>query len=137
MEAFSASLSLCAGNSPVTCEFPHKGQWREALMFSLICAWINSWVNNGDAGNLKRHRAHYDVIVMCYFFHIWSCSIIADFSPVIHILYIYTFYYTMDLLREKFQWILLLYMKPISFQSKASVVCSITAATSMYFYLRN
>ena len=23
---------------------PHKGQWREALMFSLICAWINAWV---------------------------------------------------------------------------------------------
>ena len=25
---------------------PHKVQWREALMFSLICAWINGWVNN-------------------------------------------------------------------------------------------
>ena len=24
----------------------HKGQWRGALMFSLICAWINGWVNN-------------------------------------------------------------------------------------------
>ena len=43
---------------------PHKGQWREALMFSLICAWINSWVNNGEAGDLRRHCAHYDVIVM-------------------------------------------------------------------------
>ena len=42
----------------------HKGQWRGALMFSLICAWINGWVNNGEAGDLKRHRAHYDVIVM-------------------------------------------------------------------------
>ena len=43
---------------------PHKGQWRGALMFSLICAWTNGWVNNGEAGDLRRHRAHYDVIVM-------------------------------------------------------------------------
>ena len=33
-------------------------------MFSLICAWINAWVNNSEAGVLRRHRAHYDVIVM-------------------------------------------------------------------------
>ena len=43
---------------------PHKGQWRGALMFSLICAWINGWVNKREAGDLRRHRAHYDVIVM-------------------------------------------------------------------------
>ena len=43
---------------------PHKGQWRGALMFYLICAWINDWVNNGEAGYLIRHRAHYGVIVM-------------------------------------------------------------------------
>ena len=45
---------------------PHKGQWRGALMFSLICAWINSWLNNHVASDLGRHRAYYDVIVMCY-----------------------------------------------------------------------
>ena len=43
---------------------PHKGQWRGALMYSLICVWINGWVNNRKAGQLRRHRAHYDVIVM-------------------------------------------------------------------------
>ena len=43
---------------------PHRGQWRGALMFSLICARINGWVNDGEAGDLRRHRAHYDVIVM-------------------------------------------------------------------------
>ena len=43
---------------------PHKGQWRGALMFSLICVWINVWVNNRAAGDLRRYRAHYDVIVM-------------------------------------------------------------------------
>ena len=43
---------------------PHKGQWRGPLMFSLICAWINGWVNNREAGYMRRHRAHYDVTVM-------------------------------------------------------------------------
>ena len=48
--------------SPVN--YPHKGQWRGALMFSLICVWINGWVNNGEAGDLRRYRAYYDVTVM-------------------------------------------------------------------------
>ena len=43
---------------------PDKGQWRGALMFSLICVWINGWVNIRKAGDLRRFRAHYDVIVM-------------------------------------------------------------------------
>ena len=43
---------------------PHKGQWRRALMFSLIYGWINGWVNNRKAGDLRRHRGHYDVTVM-------------------------------------------------------------------------
>ena len=48
--------------SPVN--FSHKGQWRGALVFSLICVWINGWVNNLEAGDLRRYRAHYDVTVM-------------------------------------------------------------------------
>ena len=36
---------------------PHKGQWRRALMFSLICVWIN------DCVYLRRHLEHYDVII--------------------------------------------------------------------------
>ena len=43
---------------------PHKGQWRRALIFSLICVWINDWVNNGEAGDLRPYRAYYDVTVM-------------------------------------------------------------------------
>ena len=43
---------------------PHKGQWRGALMFSLIWVWKDGWVNSGEAGDLKRHRANYDVSVM-------------------------------------------------------------------------
>ena len=48
---------------------PHKGQWRGALMFSLICVWIKGRGNNGEAGDLRRNRAHYDVIVMKYWFY--------------------------------------------------------------------
>ena len=61
---FRITGTLCGKihRSPVNS--PHKGQWRGALMFSLICAWINGWVNNSEAGDLRCHRAHYDAIVM-------------------------------------------------------------------------
>ena len=42
----------------------HRGQWRGALIFSLICAWINGWVNNRGAGDLRRRHVHYYVTVM-------------------------------------------------------------------------
>ena len=43
---------------------PHKGQWRGALVFSLVCAWINSGVNNRADGDVGCHRTHYDVTVL-------------------------------------------------------------------------
>ena len=43
---------------------PHKGQWRGVLMLYLICAGINGWVNNREAGDMRRHQAHNDVTVM-------------------------------------------------------------------------
>ena len=46
---------------------PHKGQWRGTLMFSLISARINGWVNNREAGDLRRILPHYDVIVMFHY----------------------------------------------------------------------
>ena len=55
---------FCAGNSPVPGEFPSQSQWRLDLMFSLICVWTNSWINNRDVGYLRRHRDHYYVTVM-------------------------------------------------------------------------
>ena len=64
METFSALLAICAGNSPVPVNSPHKGQWCGTLMFSLICVWINGWVNNREAGDLRRYRTHYDVTAM-------------------------------------------------------------------------
>ena len=63
-ETFSALLALWGVNPPVTDGFPHKGQWRGALTFSLICAWTNGSANDWDAGDLKRHRAHCDVTVI-------------------------------------------------------------------------
>ena len=43
---------------------PHKGQWHGVFVFSLICAWMDGWVNNREASDLRHHRAHYDVTVM-------------------------------------------------------------------------
>ena len=45
---------------------PHKDQWRGALMFSLIIAWIKVWVNNRETSDLGHHHAHYDVTVLNY-----------------------------------------------------------------------
>ena len=69
METFSALLVLCAGNSPVTLEFPSQRPVTRGFDDSLICVWINGWVNNGEAGDLRRYRANYDVIVMLS----WLC----------------------------------------------------------------
>ena len=67
METFSALLGhLCGeftGHRWIPCTEASDAQlWG----FSLICAWINGWVNNRGAGDLRRHRAHYDVTVMIY-----------------------------------------------------------------------
>ena len=45
-----------------------KANERGALMFSLICAWINGWVINREAGDLRRHRPHCDVTIMSWYF---------------------------------------------------------------------
>ena len=57
---FVQGINLSPANSP------HKGQWRGALIFSLICSWINGWVNNHEAGDMRRHCAHYDITVMMW-----------------------------------------------------------------------
>ena len=61
---FRVTGPLC-GEFTVLRWIPHtKGQWRGALMFSLIYAWTNAWVNNREAGDLRRYRVHFDVTVM-------------------------------------------------------------------------
>ena len=66
IKTFSASLALCEGNPPVTDGFPSQRPVTWSLMFSLICIWTNGWENNRDAGDLRRHRAHCDVIAMLF-----------------------------------------------------------------------
>ena len=63
---FSASLALSFvwGIHRWPVNSPLKGQWRGALVFSWICAWIKGWANNRKAGDLRGHRAHHDVTVM-------------------------------------------------------------------------
>ena len=64
METFPRNWSFVPGIHQSPVNSPHKGQWRGALMFSLIYVWINDWVNNREAGEWRRFRAHYDIIVM-------------------------------------------------------------------------
>ena len=63
MEKLPALLAICS---------PHKGQWRGALMFSLVCAWINGWVNNREPGDLRRHHTHY-ASLSCGWFKFATC----------------------------------------------------------------
>ena len=64
---FRVTGHLCREFTPVNS--PHKGRWRRALMFSLICVWINCWLNNGEAGDSRRYRVHYDVTIMVKWIH--------------------------------------------------------------------
>ena len=61
MTSSNGNIFRVTVRSPVNS--PHKGQWRGALMFTLICVWINGCVNNREAGDLRRYCAHYDVTV--------------------------------------------------------------------------
>ena len=72
MEIFSALLAICAGNSPVPGDFPHKGQLRGALMFSLICVWINGWVNPYFPLPKRRRRWQYEKTLLPRWI---SCSV--------------------------------------------------------------
>ena len=59
--------------SPV--DSPHKGQWRGALMLSLICALTSGSANKRDAGDLRRHRAHNDFTVMFRYSYTYVCDV--------------------------------------------------------------
>ena len=63
METFSALLAICAGNSPVTGEFPAQRPMTRS--FDVFFDVRPNEVNNREAGGLRRHRAHYNVTVMC------------------------------------------------------------------------
>ena len=64
METFSALLAFCAGNSPVTGEFPAQRPVTRSFDAFFDLRLTDSWANNGHADDLRRYRTHYDVIVM-------------------------------------------------------------------------
>ena len=76
---FSRYWSFLMIYSLPSADSPHKSKRYGALVCSLIYTWTNSWANNQDAGDLRRHHAHYDVSVMyrqMYLFHLMgiTCS---------------------------------------------------------------
>ena len=64
METFSALLTICAENSPVPGEFPTQRPVTRSFDVFFDLRPNNGWVNNREAGDLRRHQAHCDVIVM-------------------------------------------------------------------------
>ena len=65
---FSALLAICAGNSPVTGEFPAQRPVTRSfdIFFDLrLNKRLSKQLNNGEAGDLRRHRTNYDVTVLC------------------------------------------------------------------------
>ena len=64
MEAFSALLAICAGNSPVPGEFPTQRPVTRSFDVYFDLRPNKRWVNKREAGDLRHNRAHYDVIVM-------------------------------------------------------------------------
>ena len=62
METFSALLALCEGNPPVDGKLLSQRPVTEK--FTLVWDWTNGWANHRHAGDLRRHRAHYDVTLM-------------------------------------------------------------------------
>ena len=64
METFSALLALSEGNSPVTGEFPAQRPVTRSFDVFFDLRLNEGWVNNREAGDLRRHRTHYNVTVM-------------------------------------------------------------------------
>ena len=66
METFSALLAIRASNSPVTGEFPAQRPVTRSVDGFFELRLNEGWVNNREAGDLRRHRTHYDVTVMSH-----------------------------------------------------------------------
>ena len=67
---------------------PHKDQWRGALMFSLIFAWMKDWVNNRATGNLRCHRSDYDATLMKCIRLIYKCLLFSSLNIFVVVQYI-------------------------------------------------
>ena len=85
---------------------PQKGQWRGSLMSLGSMSWIKGWENNREAGDLRCHRAHYDVTVMAF---IYSAGVyLYSWRMMCNHMYIKAFDLGFGLLERKcHQWMLL------------------------------
>ena len=59
METFYALLVFCAGNSPVTGEFPAQKPVTQSLDVFFDLRLNNGLVNTREAGDLRRHLDQY------------------------------------------------------------------------------
>ena len=127
METFSALLAICAGNSPVPGEFPGQRPVTQSFDVFFDLRLNNGWVNNREAGDLRRCRAHYDVIVMLQkmhiillcFYWIWLYMMMSDLQFFLEYVYMYIYVYMYVafclFLKSFICWhILGLYNKPIT-----------------------
>ena len=64
MKTFSALLAICAVNSPVTGEFPAQRPATRNFDVFFDLRLAKRLINNGEAGDVRRHRANYDATVM-------------------------------------------------------------------------
>ena len=63
METFSALLAICAGNSPITGEFPsQRPVSRKFVVFFDLR--LNERLSKQKSGDVRPYHAYYDVIVM-------------------------------------------------------------------------
>ena len=71
MKSSNENVFRVTGNSPVTGEFPAQRPVTRNfdVFFDLR---LNGWVNNGEAGDWRRHRAHYDVTVIILIELAWA-----------------------------------------------------------------
>ena len=78
---------FCAGNSTVTGEFPSQRPVRRSFGFFFDLR-LNKRVSKQscEAGDLRRHRAHYDVIVMSYLLGLYNQIVKDLYDPFTHIL---------------------------------------------------
>ena len=103
---------------------PHESPWHGASMFSLIFA-LNKRLS--EAGDLRRHRANYDVIVMGIWWYTWSLVFrltrYFETSKIVYIMFlayrhpkrvliVYEYNETKDRLRPTFNTLTTFYMVP-------------------------
>ena len=67
---------------------PHKGKWRGTIIFFFIRTWTNGGANDRNVGDLRRHRAHYDVLEMITLqrpVKMIPCSVIANHNSITYL----------------------------------------------------